>query len=527
MADNGSKPTANDVPLPQPVTKPRPQSNPVFMGLPRFRARLPSRNWSIFLSITGSFTSALLYDRYQKKQVQRKWCKLVSHISQESLPVNQLPRKITVFLSAPPGDGLRSAREYFQEYVKPVLVAAAMDWDVVEGRKEGQVRAELGERIRKIRERNGELPQTQNLEEDPEDLVEKARRGLNVRPWDGLQGDLVIGRHTWKEYIRGLHEGWLGPLDPPPEPPLTHSDLSPITETQPLDDIPKADPTNLITDQPFPEAHITEIPTEAPSPLPSSSESPPSTESPPPPPAEPEKKKPPSPVPPFILPSQYPTSTLAPTIPCSLPPSTALPLPHILGFLNTPIRIKRFLTRRYLADEVGRDVAALVLAAQTRPYTSDTSFASSIDPDSPSSGTTLEGEGLGGVVESGKTYEQQSLLAYEEKEWHKSVYKTPAPVKDSEGKEIPVPPKERPWLEPIILDERVASKMSTFQLAPGDESLAKEIAKGKYDEVDPRSWAQKGKDTLWRVGVFMDFVEGGKEGRGRFADQGLIGGEDE
>jgi hypothetical protein len=29
----------------------------------------------------------------------------------------------------------------------------------------------------------------------------------------GPKGDLVIGRHTWKEYIRGLHEGWLGPLD--------------------------------------------------------------------------------------------------------------------------------------------------------------------------------------------------------------------------------------------------------------------------------------------------------------------------
>ena len=124
------------------------------------------------------------------------------------------------------------------------------------------------------------------------------------------------------------------------------------------------------------------------------------------------------------------------------------------------------------------------------------------------------------VAESGTTYEQQSLLAYEEKEWHKSVFK---PLKPEEN----TPPRERPWLEPVTMDDRISSRMSTFELALEDEARAKEIEQGKYDDVDQRSLVQRGRDWLWRVGVFMDVVEV-KEERGRKGmEQGLVGGEDQ
>lgn len=126
----------------------------------------------------------------------------------------------------------------------------------------------------------------------------------------------------------------------------------------------------------------------------------------------------------------------------------------------------------------------------------------------------------GAVVESGKTYEQQSLLAYEEKEWHKSVYK---PLKPEEN----TPPKERPWLEPVTMDDRIASRMSTFELAPEDEARAREIEQGKYGDVDQRSLVQRGREWLWRVGVFMDLVEVKDERGRRGMEQGLVGGEDE
>jgi import inner membrane translocase subunit TIM54 len=99
----------------------------------------------IFLGVTGSFLGAVYYDKWQTKKNRQKWCDLVAHKSEETLDAHSMPRRLTVYLAAPPGDGLRAAREHFHEYVKPVLVAAAMDWDVVEGRKEGDVRFKTAE----------------------------------------------------------------------------------------------------------------------------------------------------------------------------------------------------------------------------------------------------------------------------------------------------------------------------------------------------------------------------------------------
>jgi len=180
------------------------------MGLgENFRPRLPSRNWMIFLSITGSFTAAIVYDKREKKRVQRKWARLVEHIAKEPMGSKQMPRKLTIFLEGPPTDGLRVAQDHFKEYVKPILVASGLDWDFIQGRKEGDVRAELAERIR-----NSKLPPDQRAE----DAIAEVRKKTGIKEFNGINGDIVIGRHTWKEYVRGLHEGWLGPTTEPPKP---------------------------------------------------------------------------------------------------------------------------------------------------------------------------------------------------------------------------------------------------------------------------------------------------------------------
>ena len=407
-----------------------------------------------------------------------------------------MPRKITIFLSAPPGDGLRSAREYFQEYVKPVLVAAALDWDVVEGRREGEVRAGLAEKVRKLRRKKGEKPETesQHAEEDAEDAIDRVRQSVGVRDWNGANGDLVIGRHTWKEYIRGLHEGWLGPLNPPPEAP------SPSSDNTPLDPIPTTDA------QDSSQRDTTALPTET-------------VEAPKPTPDKP--KKPSGPIPPYINPSQYPTLSIAPTAPSILPPSTLLPFPHLLGFFNTPIRIYRFLTRRQLADRVGHDVAALVLGTYTRPYGATSEFSSSIDPDSPSGGPMALGSaGLegGSIVESGKRWEQQGLLEDEEQEWHKSARK-PNPAGE-EG-------KERVWLEDMVMDERIGARMRAFELGPEEEAKAVRITNGVESDVDGE---REGGDRSQGIGQRMKTLVGwggDQDGKGKGWEQGLVGDEGE
>ncbi|KAJ9667526.1 mitochondrial import inner membrane translocase subunit tim54 [Coniosporium apollinis] len=472
--------TSKDAPAPQAKTASpameaaakatKPQGNPVFrmMGLPNFRFKLPSRNWMIFLTITGSWTAALVYDRREKKRVQKKWCDLVSHLSQEPLPTSALRRKVVIYLSAPPADGLLAAREHFHEYIKPILVAAALDWDVVEGRREGDVRAGLAERIRKLRKMKGE-PSQEPLEEDEDLVVRQTRERAGFTDEEGVQGDIVVGRHTWKEYIRGLHEGWLGPLDAPPPPveeqpaleatpdpaasasePPAASDLLSSTPSQPSDD---ASPT-----APSPSTDSTTPPPPA---------DPPKEE------AKPAKRKQP---PPFIYPSDYSTATPSPNLPSELPPSNTIPLPHILGFLNTPLRMYRFLHRRVLADDIGRDVAAAVLA-YNRPYYQVHENAAVTG----GAGETIGLDTSAAVAErgQGESWEQQGLLRQEEQEWHKSVRKREAGERESV------------WLDPVALDPRIAERMRRFVLYYPEEQRAMRIAKGEEGPITRETAAER------------------------------------
>lgn len=414
------------------------------LGLPRLR--LPSRNWLIFLSITGSFASAVIYDKYQTRRIREKWCGLVSHIPNEYLDPKQMPRKMTVYLAAPPGDGLRSAREHFHTYVKPVLVAAAMDWDVVEGRKEGDVRYKTAERIRKKRRRNGEGEPMSEEELENIAIVDGIRDKNGTKEWDGIGGDLVIGRNTWKEYLRGIHEGWLGPVDEPK--PLGNegtmeSDSPRHTPGQSsLGDAAVKAAANTIVppDSPISDSKSGEESSEDDAPSASGDSSDPKADEK----KEEDKPKPRHP-PPYIQAADYASATASTQIPEVLGPSIGIQFPHILGFRNTPIRIWRFLNRRHLADSIGRDVAAAVLASN-RPY----STAAPVSDE----------------TESSAGAEQLQILKNEERNWWKTTFN---PRKEHE---------ESVWIEDITLDERIANRLRAFQLTAEDEDRAKRIADG-------------------------------------------------
>lgn len=376
-----------------------------------------------------------MYDRRQKKRIQKKWAKVVEHIAHEPLDVHQLPRKLTVFVSAPPADGLVPARDHFHEYIKPILVAAALDWDAVEGRREGDIRAGLAERIRKLRKKRGE-PTAEPLELGLEEEMEGLRQRAGVTEWTGPAGDIVIGRHTWKEYVRGLHEGWLGPLEAPPLPepsvevPPTTSEA---TATATADD---ASPTAT------PET-----------PKPDDAEKSKEEEN------KPKKKKKKQP-PPYIAPAEYQNAILSPNCPQALGPVAVIPFPHLLGFFNFPIRMYRFLNRRQAADVIGRETAAAVLGAY-RPF------------ETPSQASTVSDED----ENSNLQWEQQRLLAHEEPDWHKTARKR------EEGET-----KERVWLDDMVLDPRIAERMRKFALNAEVEERAKSVAL-----ADEGSWFS----SLW------------------------------
>ena len=389
----------------------------------------------IFWTITGSFTAALLYDRREKRRSQQKWCDLVAHLSKETLDINQTRRKLTIYLAAPPGDGLRVARDHFKEYVKPILVAAALDYQVIEGRREGDVRAGTAESIRKLRRKAGE-PSSVVEDASVEQVIAEARQSMGVSEEVGPKGDIVIGRHTWREYIRGIHEGWLGPLDPPPPPP------APVEEAAaPASTAPEGATEPAAESPEKPEDNASEKKEEDKE--------------------KKEEKKPTGPAPAYIAPGDYPSRALPSTLPQSFEGSVPIPLPHILGFLNTPIRLYRYLTQRRVAESIGHEVAGAVLASYSRPY--HDGLAPS-DPASPANDVTTD--------LPPRTYEQQSVLEGEEPEWHKSVRKRDLAVPENGD-------QEREWLDDIVLDSRIASRMHRYTLSPEEEARAKRILEGK------------------------------------------------
>lgn len=417
---------------PKPTIKP-PVDNPALrmMGLPRLPKKLPSRNWMIFFAITGALSSAIIYDKREKNRATAKWRRTVAPLATEILPsANQLPRKLTIFLEAPPGDSLRVAQDHFLEYVKPVLSASGLDWEFVQVRQQGDVRAAVASKIRLARmasERpNEELPQTD------ETILEGMRKRNNLPQYEGVKGDIVLGRHTWKEYVRGLHEGWLGPLDAPAVPSLPSSEI----EEKPAPEVTLAgEDTSADKKEEKEEKKEETKPTRPPQPLP------------------------------YISTEDYESATLSSSIPTEFSPSTQIPFPHRLGFRHTFVRLGWFLNRRKLADDIGREVAAVCYAA-AREYRS------------------ADGQ-----------YEQQLALQHEEQNWLKSVWKEDA-EKDEDDK--PVPPKERIWASPMVVDDRVAQRMRRFELAAEIEERAAKIV---VPETEVEGWIKGSLRNLWQWGA--------------------------
>lgn len=418
------------------------------MGLPNLPRKLPSRNWLIFWTISGALTTAIIYDRREKRRATARWAYAVSHLAKEPLPggnPSALPRKLTIYLEAPPGDGLRIAQDHFRDYVKPVLAESGLDWEFRQGRQQGDIRAVVAEEVRKRRRRVekdlGSATDEVAAEEEltQEEITDVFRKEHNIPEYDGLRGDIVIGRHTWKEYIRGLHEGWLGPLKMPP-----HA-------------------------QPDPE------------PAPKEGEE-----------EENRVKRPPQPKP-YNSVDDYATAQLPLLIPAELGPSTPIPFPHILGFLNTPKRLWRFLNRRHLADEIGREVAAVCLCTYRE-------FREVGDVNSP---------------DPTKQWEQQTALAHEEENWVKSVWKDDeetkkkkeeaavddaSPSNEAVGESLSKVKikKEKIWPNPVVLDPRIAMRMRRFELTPEDEQRAREIV---VPEEEIEGWIKGSLRSAWRWGA--------------------------
>lgn len=184
----------------------------VWLGIPEsvlsWKPRLPSRNWCIFLASIAALGYLYYDDRRQCKKIMEEYKDRVRGLSERSMHPLEQPRKVLVYTAKYPGDDNYDVGTiYFKRYVKPILVAAAVDYEILSGTSYGNLARELRNRIHE-RRRNlaGLEPWTTNT-------VAGTSLPTTLSPAQFLQRELegavvLVGRPALKEWAWALKEGW-------------------------------------------------------------------------------------------------------------------------------------------------------------------------------------------------------------------------------------------------------------------------------------------------------------------------------
>ncbi|KAF9334466.1 mitochondrial import inner membrane translocase subunit tim54 [Podila minutissima] len=211
-------------PSPSGYTSPAPKPVPTtFSG--KLRARLPSRGWMIFWGTVGTLGGLVTRDHYLTVAAKKRVADKVDVLAKQSCGVQDMPRKVTVYLTAPPGDGIHKTRHYFKQFIKPVFDAAALDYEVREGLSEGQIQAMVAADVRrKRRVAAGKISE----------LTEEEQQKPMVPMKSVSDGIVVLGRIALGEVLQGYNDGCLQSLDDP-EPVIVEAKIEESTteETTP------------------------------------------------------------------------------------------------------------------------------------------------------------------------------------------------------------------------------------------------------------------------------------------------------
>lgn len=230
---------------------------------------------------------------------------------------------------------------------QPILVAAAIDYEIKNGNEYGALARLISNEIRD--QRRIEL----GLDPPPSELTPPGP----PRPADWKQqremagGTIVIGRHTLKEYMSGLSRGWTRPLEKEDEDTVVARELEndghfdePATTLETVmeeADPSLSDPTFSTTPSKPPQLIYSPMQLKMPTP---SKPSPPPQAAP----IPPELNAPPSEIP-------------------LQPPLTLVPYTSLLGFLNIPFMIVGYFNKR--KDVLmGAEAAYRAIVNQTRPF---------------------------------------------------------------------------------------------------------------------------------------------------------------
>ncbi|KAI7891360.1 mitochondrial import inner membrane translocase subunit Tim54 [Mucor mucedo] len=175
-----------------------------------FGLKVPSKNTLIFSGVAGGIAA---------QDARARLAQRVSFLADRPCGVHEMPRKVTVYITAPPGGGLEKSRTWFREYVKPILVAGAVDYEIKEAKSPGQIETSVMEEIvQRLREAAEAAESASNAEStDHEQLENKSNTGFTT-PVNNMSnkkksevvsdGILGIGRNAYREVLCALGKGW-------------------------------------------------------------------------------------------------------------------------------------------------------------------------------------------------------------------------------------------------------------------------------------------------------------------------------
>ncbi|KAF8605450.1 hypothetical protein BDV93DRAFT_490875 [Ceratobasidium sp. AG-I] len=341
------------------------------------RPKLPSRNWLIFWSLIGSVTSLYIYDRRTAKRIRQEYVEKVQWRAEERLDPMEFPRKVRVYGCRWPGDDDHDrSMKYFRRYVKPILVAAAIDFEMINGNRHGGLARSIADKI-KLQRREA-LPQDHPLHYD--NPVSSVPLPTNQTPAKQRQrelegGIIIVGRHTLKEYTHGLRLGWSESLSAPDrEEVLARALAADGAFDEP--NLP-GEPSEM-ADEPSTASASNSTTPAGKSPLFSTIIAPPRTSTPQ---NSSHRPSPPRPVMPDIPPREIPPQ----------PPVLLLPFENLLGFRYVPHIIVDFFNERKRV-KAGAEAAYTLIEAQTRDF---------LPPDS-----EVEGKELPDILSFGRGKEE-------------------------------------------------------------------------------------------------------------------------
>ncbi|KAF9425530.1 mitochondrial import inner membrane translocase subunit tim54 [Entomortierella beljakovae] len=204
----------NSTPEAQPKIAPAVTPKPVPTTLSgKLRARLPGRGWMIFWGTIGTIGGLMYRDHQLTVAARKRVTDKVDILSKQTCGVQEMPRKVTVYIMPPPGDGIHKTRHYFKAYIKPVFDAAALDYEVKEG-NEGDIREMVAADVRKRR---------QIAAGKAEAVVEQVMGTPVLKSVS--DGIVVLGRVALSEVLKGYNDGCFQSLDDP-VPVVAEADIT-------------------------------------------------------------------------------------------------------------------------------------------------------------------------------------------------------------------------------------------------------------------------------------------------------------